>query len=352
MIFVGISWCNLEWIIFSQHPARCGIRGAAAGGGGDSGLDGDVSRTQHVMRQEQPPHLPDWRWVSELTLCRKENAADDNSNISTNAAASVDSTTVKLINELTKAYKPRQWPPQGSFHLSSDSEPFREDFSTSVSHRQFDLVSLSWLFRRQKETGSLLLIHSWHFHSQLCKCMKVFVSAGGTSAAGDRSQPAALTVSDVRPVKSRRPWSCYVLVAYLALLTAIIIFLISKGEYVFLLKRIQVISHRVFCWKWIKRLFFSLPVSVVTLECQLSNLRSQKLTCSDVCQGGGRQVDETLQTLLLNNSQQTRILWSQLWVLQSQVLLMFLLDISVLTQQDILKLTALWQTKPETKLNS
>lgn len=217
---------------------------------------------------------------------------------------------------------------------------------------QFDLVSLSWLCCRQKQTGSLLLVDSWNFHWQLCKCMKVFVSAGGTSAAGDWSQPVALTVSDVRPAKPRKPWSCYVLVAYLALLTAIIIFLISKGKCVFSLQRIQIISHHVFCWKWIKRLLFSLPVSVVTLECQLSNLRSQKLTCSDICQGGGRQTDEALQTLLLNNSQQNRILWSQLWVLQSQVLLMFLLDISVLTQQDILKLTALWETKPEIKLNS
>ncbi|KAM8748370.1 uncharacterized protein AB9X84_013535 [Acanthopagrus schlegelii] len=101
-----------------------------------------------------------------------------------------------------------------------------------------------------------------------------------------RSDLHIFQTDDPRPAKPRRPWSCYVLVAYLALLSAIIIFLISK---------------------------------VVTLECQLSNIRSQKLTCSDICQGGGQKADEALQTLVYNNSRETKTLWSQLWVLHSQV---------------------------------
>ncbi|XP_073330182.1 uncharacterized protein [Pagrus major] len=102
--------------------------------------------------------------------------------------------------------------------------------------------------------------------------------ASQSNMSSGRSDLNIFQTGDLKPEKPRRPWCCYVLVAYLVLLTILIIILISK---------------------------------VVTLE-------SQTLTCDDVCLGGGREADEVLQTLH-NNSQTTKTLANHLWVLQNQV---------------------------------
>ena len=66
--------------------------------------------------------------------------------------------------------------------LSSTSEPLREDSISPLGHSQFTLVSLSWLFCRQKETVSIssqvlfyfIMIDSWHLRSELCKFINAF----------------------------------------------------------------------------------------------------------------------------------------------------------------------------------
>ncbi|KAI3356603.1 hypothetical protein L3Q82_017803 [Scortum barcoo] len=84
-------------------------------------------------------------------------------------------------------------------------------------------------------------------------------------------------VSDLKPARPRRQWCFYVIVVYLILQTALNAFLIYK---------------------------------VFTLESSLSNPRLEKLTSYQ---------PDNLQALLQNNSQETKTLWGQLWVLKSQV---------------------------------
>lgn len=64
--------------------------------------------------------------------------------------------------------------------------------------------------------------------------------------------------------------------------------------------------------------YFSLCVTVFTLGSSLSDPRLQRLTSDPSSQGGGAG-GESLQTLVLNNSQATRDLRGHLWTLQSQV---------------------------------
>ncbi|XP_073329725.1 uncharacterized protein [Pagrus major] len=90
---------------------------------------------------------------------------------------------------------------------------------------------------------------------------------------------------DLKPARPRRPWCFYVIVIYLILQTALNAFLIYK---------------------------------VFTLQSLLSGPRTQKLTSNHISLGG-EEDDEALQTLLRNNSQETKTLRSHLWALQSQV---------------------------------
>lgn len=58
----------------------------------------------------------------------------------------------------------------------------------------------------------------------------------------------------------------------------------------------------------------------------MSNPRMETLTSNHIS-FGGEQVDDNLQILLLNNSQETKTLRGHIWALKSQVLLMFICNI-------------------------
>uniref|UniRef100_A0A671TSF0 SRCR domain-containing protein n=1 Tax=Sparus aurata TaxID=8175 RepID=A0A671TSF0_SPAAU len=86
---------------------------------------------------------------------------------------------------------------------------------------------------------------------------------------------------DLKPARPRRPWCLYVIVIYLILQTTLIAFLIYK---------------------------------VFTLQSSVSGPRM-----SNHISLGREDDEEVLQTLLRNNSQETKTLRSHLWTLQSQV---------------------------------
>uniref|UniRef100_UPI0037E7ECD9 macrophage receptor MARCO n=1 Tax=Semicossyphus pulcher TaxID=241346 RepID=UPI0037E7ECD9 len=100
-----------------------------------------------------------------------------------------------------------------------------------------------------------------------------------------RSDLYSFQPEDLRPAKPRRPWCLYVIVVYLILQTALNAFLIYK---------------------------------VFTLESLLSNPRLEKQTSNHI-PGDRAQGDDNLQTLLRNNSQETKTLKGRLGALQSQV---------------------------------
>ena len=138
--------------------------------------------------------------------------------------------------------------------LSSTSEPFREDSSSPLGHSQFALVSLSWLFCRQKETVSIssqvfiLFYFDWQLTFTLgalqiykSVCISWMNWAGFVSwndfffsswmfSEGGWSHPTALYVSDLKPARPRRPWCLYVIVIYLILQTTLNAFLVYKGN--------------------------------------------------------------------------------------------------------------------------
>ncbi|XP_040005286.1 macrophage receptor MARCO [Xiphias gladius] len=90
---------------------------------------------------------------------------------------------------------------------------------------------------------------------------------------------------DLKPARPRKQWCVNVIVVYLILQTALNAFLLYK---------------------------------VFTLESSLSNPRLEKLTSNHILLGG-EQDDKNLQTLIHNNSQETKTLRGHLWVLKSQV---------------------------------
>ncbi|XP_036966568.1 macrophage receptor MARCO-like [Acanthopagrus latus] len=90
---------------------------------------------------------------------------------------------------------------------------------------------------------------------------------------------------DLKPARPRRPWCLYIIIIYLILQTALNAFLVYK---------------------------------VFTLQSSVSGPRTQRLTSNDISLGG-EDDDNVLQTLLRNNSQETKTLRSHLWTLQSQV---------------------------------
>ncbi|XP_038575719.1 macrophage receptor MARCO isoform X1 [Micropterus salmoides] len=90
---------------------------------------------------------------------------------------------------------------------------------------------------------------------------------------------------DLKPAKPRRQWCFNVIIVYLILQTALNAFLIYK---------------------------------VFTLESSMSNPRMETLTSNHIS-FGGEQVDDNLQILLLNNSQETKTLRGHIWALKSQV---------------------------------
>ncbi|XP_029315744.1 macrophage receptor MARCO [Cottoperca gobio] len=89
---------------------------------------------------------------------------------------------------------------------------------------------------------------------------------------------------DLKPARPRRQWCFNVIIVYLILQTALNAFLIYK---------------------------------VFTLQSSLSNPRLEKLK-SNIPLGGG-EGDVNIQTLLYNNSQETKTLRGYLWALKSQV---------------------------------
>ncbi|XP_036966564.1 macrophage receptor MARCO-like [Acanthopagrus latus] len=100
-----------------------------------------------------------------------------------------------------------------------------------------------------------------------------------------RSDLYSFQPDDLKPARPRRPWCLYVIVIYLILQTALNAFLVYK---------------------------------VFTLQSSVSGPRTQRLTSNDISLGG-EDDDNVLQTLLRNNSQETKTLRSHLWTLQSQV---------------------------------
>ncbi|XP_044073246.1 macrophage receptor MARCO [Siniperca chuatsi] len=100
-----------------------------------------------------------------------------------------------------------------------------------------------------------------------------------------RSDLYSFQPDDLKPARPRRQWCFYVVVVYLILQTALNAFLIYK---------------------------------VFTLESSLSDPRLEKLMSNDIPLGR-EQGDDNLQTLLHNNSQETKTLRGHLWALKSQV---------------------------------
>lgn len=100
-----------------------------------------------------------------------------------------------------------------------------------------------------------------------------------------RSDLYSFQPDDLKPARPRRPWCLYVIVIYLILQTALNAFLIYK---------------------------------VFSLQSSVSGPRTQKLTSNHISPGG-EDDEEVFQTLLRNNSQETKTLRSHLWTLQSQV---------------------------------
>ncbi|XP_068581320.1 macrophage receptor MARCO [Cebidichthys violaceus] len=90
---------------------------------------------------------------------------------------------------------------------------------------------------------------------------------------------------DLKPARPRRQWCFIVIVVFLILQTALNVFLIYK---------------------------------VKMLESSLSNPKLEKLTSNPI-QSLGEQGDDHIQTLLYNNSQETKSLKGHLWALKSQV---------------------------------
>lgn len=68
--------------------------------------------------------------------------------------------------------------------------------------------------------------------------------------------------------------------------------------------------------------YFFLSVPVCKLGSLLSNPRLEKLTSNHIPLGG-EQGDDNIQTLVYNNSQETKTLRGNLWALKSQVFLLF-----------------------------
>uniref|UniRef100_A0A4W6E1B8 Macrophage receptor with collagenous structure n=1 Tax=Lates calcarifer TaxID=8187 RepID=A0A4W6E1B8_LATCA len=90
---------------------------------------------------------------------------------------------------------------------------------------------------------------------------------------------------DLKPARPRRQWCFNVIVVYLILQTALNAFLLYK---------------------------------VFTLESSLSNSRSEKLSSNHIPLGGDQEEDN-FQTLIHNNSQETKTLRNRISALQSQV---------------------------------
>lgn len=99
-----------------------------------------------------------------------------------------------------------------------------------------------------------------------------------------RTELYSFQPDDLKPARPRRPWCLNVIVVYLVLQTALNAFLLYK--------------------------VFSLDSS--------SHPSTQKLTSNEI-HSGGEHVDDDLQALVRNNSQETRSLRGQMWALQSQV---------------------------------
>ncbi|NP_001290274.1 macrophage receptor MARCO [Larimichthys crocea] len=91
---------------------------------------------------------------------------------------------------------------------------------------------------------------------------------------------------DLKPARPRRQWCLNVIIVYLVLQTGLNAFLIYK---------------------------------VFTLDSSSSTLGAQKQTSNHIPQGGEPSGDDTLQTLVRNNSEETKTLRGQLWALDSQV---------------------------------
>ncbi|XP_073329302.1 uncharacterized protein [Pagrus major] len=101
----------------------------------------------------------------------------------------------------------------------------------------------------------------------------------------NRTDRYSFQPDDLKPARPRRPWCFYVIVIYLILQTALNAFLVYE---------------------------------VFTSQPSLFGPGTQKLTSNHISLGG-EEDDEALQTLLRNNSQETKTLRSHLWALQSQV---------------------------------
>uniref|UniRef100_A0A8C2XHP0 SRCR domain-containing protein n=1 Tax=Cyclopterus lumpus TaxID=8103 RepID=A0A8C2XHP0_CYCLU len=94
---------------------------------------------------------------------------------------------------------------------------------------------------------------------------------------------------DLKPARPRRQWCFNVIIVFFILQTALNAFLIYK---------------------------------VIKLGSSLSNPRLERLTSNPF----GEEGDDHIQTLLYNNSLETKTLRGHLWALKSQVLLLFILD--------------------------
>ncbi|XP_074551070.1 uncharacterized protein marco [Halichoeres trimaculatus] len=100
-----------------------------------------------------------------------------------------------------------------------------------------------------------------------------------------RSDLYSFEPDDLKPARPRRPWCFYFIVVYLILQTALNAFLIYK---------------------------------VFKLESALSDPRTAKLT-SNFITPDGKVEDLSFETLLRNNSQETKTLKGNLWALQTKV---------------------------------
>ncbi|XP_029968682.1 macrophage receptor MARCO [Salarias fasciatus] len=96
-----------------------------------------------------------------------------------------------------------------------------------------------------------------------------------------RNEVYSFQPDDLKPARRRRPWCLYFIVIYLILQTALNAFLIYK---------------------------------VFTLESSVAGPRTAKLSSNDIT-----PIDNSLETLIHNNTEETRSLKGHLWSLESQV---------------------------------
>nr|AGH27725.1 scavenger receptor cysteine-rich superfamily protein [Sciaenops ocellatus] len=101
-----------------------------------------------------------------------------------------------------------------------------------------------------------------------------------------RSDLYSFQPDDLKPARPRRQWCLNVIIVYLVLQTGLNAFLVYK---------------------------------VYALDSLSSSIGAEKQTSNHVSQGGDLSGDDNLQTLVRNNSQETKTLKGHLWALDSQV---------------------------------